>query len=54
MDVYFRVFAFGDSEDTKAKPGGLTVNLHSKHLGTPAVPLTFSVRLQLGLEPVVF
>ena len=44
----------GDQEDTKAKPGGLTLNLRSKHLGTPAVPLQFSVRLTPGLDPVIF
>jgi hypothetical protein len=53
-DVYFKVFAMGDQEDTKAKPGGLTLNLRTKHLGTPAVPLQFSVRLTPGLEPVIF
>jgi len=48
-DVYFRVFAMGDQEDTKGKPGGLTVNLRSKRLGTPAVPLQFALRLDPGI-----
>jgi hypothetical protein len=51
-DVYFKVFAMGDQADTLSKPGGLTVNLQSKHLGTPGVPLQFAVRLTPGATPV--
>jgi hypothetical protein len=48
-DIYFRVFAMGDMADTRSSSGGLTVNLGTKHLGTPAVPLTIAVRLTPGI-----